>query len=105
MKTVAPLSALVTVTVVAAVGGVINRSGGAVAAGMMTAPQSGIDTGGALCVGSGVGGSVVAGDGAHAASRVTTASPKSVIRSVPVICASGKERSRRPTGSSTSKAR
>jgi hypothetical protein len=85
MKTVAPFSALVTVTVVAAAGGVINRSGGAVAAGMMTARQSGIDTGGALCVGFGVGGPVVAGDVAQPASSATAPSPKSVNRSVPVI--------------------
>src|SRR6202049_1116490 len=84
-KTVAPLSAFVTVTVMVEAGGVINRSGGAVADGTVTAPQAGIDTGGALCVGLGVGGRVISGAGAHPASSVTTARPKRVSRSVPVI--------------------
>ena len=81
-NTVAPASALVTVTVLAAAGGVINRPGDAVADGMTMSLQSGSGTAGTDWVGFGVGGRVVLTPCAHPAAIVITATLTSVDRKV-----------------------
>ena len=78
-NTVAPASALVTVTVLAA-GGVINRPGDAVVDGMTMSLQSGSGTAGTDWVGLGVRAVLLAC--AHPATNVTTATPTSVDRSM-----------------------
>ena len=85
-KTVAPASALVTVTVLSAAGGVINWPGDAVAEGMTMSLQSGSGTAGTDCVGCGVGGRVVLTACAHPAAIVITATPTSVDRRIDAIC-------------------
>ncbi len=76
----APASALVTVTVSTAGGGVISASPGGVTEGMAIALQPGMGTGGAACVGRGVRAGIVVVVGAHPAASVSRATPKRVIR-------------------------
>lgn|GEM_PF-3661640 len=76
----APASALVTVTVLEAAGGVINKPGEAVADGMTMSPQSGGGTAGTDWVGFGVGDRAVPTASAHPAAIAITAAPTSVDR-------------------------
>ena len=77
----APVSALVTVTVLADAGGVISASGGDVTDGMATELQLGMGTGEVVAVDLGGGRLVVLGLCAHAVSSVATAVLKTVDRS------------------------
>jgi hypothetical protein len=81
-NTVAPVSALVTVTVSTEAGGVINVSGDDAIDGMATELQAGIGTAEAACVALGAGRSVVLGLGAHPTTSVATTVPKSADRSL-----------------------
>jgi hypothetical protein len=79
---VAPVSALVTVTVSADAGGVIKASGGDVTDGMATELQAGMGTGEAVSVGLGGGTSIELGVCVHPAASIASAVPKRVDRSL-----------------------
>ncbi len=81
----APASALVTVTVSTAGGGVISTSPGGVTEGMAIALQPGMGTAGEACVGRGVSAGIVVVVGAHPAASVSTTTPKRVIRGLGVM--------------------
>ena len=81
-NTVAPVSALVTVTVLTEAGGVINASGDDVTDGMATDLQAGMGTGEAVSVGLGGGMSIELGVCVHPATSVASAVPKRVDRSL-----------------------